>query len=108
MLEHKGYYGSVEYSAKDHIFHGKIALINDLITFEANNVKNLEKAFQESVDDYLETCQKVNKTPQKIFRGVFNVRIPALLHQKAYLKAKQLNISLNKFVQRAIKQEIDG
>ena len=46
MLQYKDYHGSVEYSAEDHVFWGKIEGIRDLITFEAIDVKGLEQAFQ--------------------------------------------------------------
>jgi predicted HicB family RNase H-like nuclease len=34
ILTYKGFIGSVNYSADDHVFFGKIEGINDLVTFE--------------------------------------------------------------------------
>jgi predicted HicB family RNase H-like nuclease len=61
ILQYKNYLGSVDYSDEDRVFHGKITMINDLITFEADSVSDLERSFRKSVDDYLCTCQKLNK-----------------------------------------------
>ena len=59
-LEHRGYCGTMEYSAEDNIFFGKILGINDLVLFEGDSVSELEIAFIDSVNDYLETCQELD------------------------------------------------
>ena len=53
--------GSVLYNPEDRVFHGKIEFINDLVTFEGRSVDELEAAFAEAVDDYLELCETVGK-----------------------------------------------
>ena len=53
MLKYKDFYGSVEYSAVDECFFGRIIGTTDLVTFEGNSVANLKKAFAEAVEDYL-------------------------------------------------------
>ena len=63
LLEYKGYNGRVEFSAEDMIFHGKIESINDLVTFEATSVEALRNEFKRTVDDYLETCKKLDIEP---------------------------------------------
>lgn len=45
-IEYKGYIGSVEYSSEDECFFGKLEMIDDLITFEADNAKEPEKNFK--------------------------------------------------------------
>lgn len=53
LMNYKDYYGSIEYSAEDEVFFGKIEFINDLVTFEATRVDELKKAFKESVEHYI-------------------------------------------------------
>ena len=106
-ITYKDYTGTVEYSSEDKTFFGSIAMINDLVTFEADNVKDLEKAFKESVDDYIETCKKLWKKAQKAFKWIFNVRIKWELHKKAYTAALKENISLNKFVENALEKSVE-
>jgi hypothetical protein len=54
VLTHKGFIGSIHFNSQDMVFHGKIESIADLITFEATTVEELENAFKEAVEDYLE------------------------------------------------------
>lgn len=60
-FEHKDYIGTVEYSTEDNVFYGKILDINDLLTFEGSSVAELEDAFKETVNDYLDTCKELDK-----------------------------------------------
>jgi predicted HicB family RNase H-like nuclease len=106
-MEYKGYIGSVSFSASDEVFHGKIHGINDLITFEGESVKELKKAFKGAVDDYLETCKELGKEPNKTFKGTFNIRLTAELHQKAAITALRKSISLNDFVRKAISYAVE-
>ena len=107
MLQYKEYHGSVEYSAEDHVFWGKIEGIRDLVTFEAIDVKGLEQAFQETIEHYLQMCQQHNRSPQKTFKGRFNVRIDPELHRQAVYAATQERVSLNEFVKMAIAHEVE-
>lgn len=56
MLEYKGYIGHAEYDAGAHAFHGEVLDTSDVITFQSDTASGLERAFRESVDDYLEFC----------------------------------------------------
>lgn len=105
-MTYKGYVGTVHYSEEDEIFHGKIGAINDLIMFEGTSVKELKKAFHEAVDDYLGTCEEMNREPQKPFKGSFNVRISPDLHRKAATKAVMMGVSLNQLVQKALEEKV--
>jgi len=105
-LSYKDYYGSVEYSAADECFFGKIIGINDLVSFEGGSVSELKKAFAEAVDDYIAMCAEIGKEPQKSYKGSFNVRIPPELHKEAAITATRIGISLNAFVEKAIYDQI--
>lgn len=106
VIQYNGYIGSVHFSAEDDCFFGKIEGINDLVTFEGQDVKELRKAFKHAVRDYNELCKKTGKTPLKSYKGSFNIRISPELHRKAVIKSKILGISLNQLVQKAIEKEI--
>lgn len=102
ILQYKGYYASVHFSAADEVFYGKILGINDLISFEGASVKELKTSFEEAVEDYLETCALISKTPDKTYKGTFNVRVPSALHKQAAVFAAVNNITLNEFVKKAL------
>ncbi len=86
VVEYKAYIGSVEYSSEDEVFHGKLEGIRDLVTYEGTDVESLKRAFHEAVDDYIETCQKKNKQPDRPFKGTFNVRVGRDLHRRGWNK----------------------
>lgn len=105
-IEYKGYIGSIEYSSEDKCFFGKLEMIDDLVTFEANTAQELEDNFHNSVDEYLETCQSLGREPRKTYKGVFNVRIDPELHKIVYHEALKAGISLNSFVKQALAREV--
>ncbi len=106
-LSHRGYFGTVEFNAADDVFFGKIHGINDLVTFEGKSVKELKKNFRDAVDDYLLTCAKLKKEPNKMFKGTFNVRLNPDLHQRAAITASRKSITLNDFVKKAISYALE-
>jgi predicted HicB family RNase H-like nuclease len=105
-LQYKGFLGSVYYAPEDECFHGTIEGIEDLVSFEGRSVAELKKSFQEAVEDYLELCRKAGKTPQKSYKGSFNIRISPDLHKRAVRKSISEGISLNQLVRRALEKEI--
>ncbi len=105
-IEYKGYIGSIEYSSEDKCFFGKLEMIDDLVTFEATTAIELEDNFHAVVEDYLETCHILGRTPQKTYKGIFNVRIEPELHKKAYQEALKAGVSLNSFVRQALAYKV--
>jgi predicted HicB family RNase H-like nuclease len=106
ILQYQGFFGSVHFSAEDECFFGKIEGISDLITFEGQNVLDLKKAFRDAVKDYKELCRLAGKPAHRSYKGSFNVRISPELHKMAVRKSLLLGISLNRFVQKAIEEEV--
>ncbi|WP_291857517.1 type II toxin-antitoxin system HicB family antitoxin [Marinilabilia sp.] len=105
-LEYKGYTGSIEYSKEDDLLYGKVLGINGLISYEGKTGSELEAGFKEVVDAYLSDCEEEGVTPEKPFKGSFNVRISAELHQKAALLAMENKMSLNNFVAESIREKV--
>lgn len=105
-LEYKGYTGSIEYSQEDNVLFGKVLGIKGLISYEGVTGKLLEEDFHEAIDTYLEDCKESGATPERPYKGSFNVRIPATLHQKAAQLAMELKTSLNSFVEDAIRSKV--
>lgn len=107
VIKYKDFIGSVHFDSEDEIFYGKIEGINDLVTFEGREVKELKKAFQEAVEDYMSICADLNKNPHKSFKGSFNIRINPELHRLAYQIATLEGVSLNQLIQDAISHEVN-
>ena len=102
LKKYKGYEGTAEVSVEDGVCHGKILFIQDLVTYEAETVGQLEMEFHAAVDDYLQSCQDIGKNPDKPCGGVFNVRVSPELHRQAILRSFADDLSLNEVVVRAL------
>ena len=103
LMEHKGYFGSVQYSDEDKTFHGRLEFIRALVTYEGTDVNSLRQVFEEAVSDYLLLCKEQGTSPEKPFRGTFNVRPGAELHRRAVLYAREKKINLNQLISEALK-----
>ncbi len=108
MMEYKGYIGKVEIDDEAGILHGEVINVRDVITFEGVSVDEIQKAFRESVDDYLDFCAQRGESPEKPFSGKFVIRLPAELHRKAYVQAKLEDKSLNGWVTEVLKSVLQN
>ena len=97
-MTYKGYEGIVRFEEEAGIFSGEVIDTRDVITFQGSSVKELKRAFQESVDDYLEFCAARGENPDKPFSGSFTVRLPPQLHRRVALEALRRGRSLNAYV----------
>ncbi len=103
-LTYKGYDGSVLYSAEDKLLHGKIVGIRDAVLYDGVDIPEVEKNFRGAVDEYLDFCKAEGKTPDKPFKGSFNIRISQDLHQRAAMYAEEHDLKLNAVVQEALRE----
>ncbi len=102
MLKYKGYVGHVTYDDEGKLFHGEVLGIRAVITFQGTTVEEIESAFKESVNDYLEWCQEREKEAEKPFSGRFNLRLSPDLHAQLTNAAKAHGVSLNVYIQTAL------
>ena len=108
ILEYKGYHARIEYDKDDQVLRGKIEGIGDLVTFESEDIKKIETEFHEAVEDYLDFCEEVGKTPEKEYKGSFNIRISPQLHKQLAMTAMKNGDTLNASVEKAIKRYVFG
>lgn len=94
-MMYKKYAARIEYSDEDKCFIGRIAGINDVVGFHGESVADLQIAFHEAVDDYLATCKKLGKAPQKPYSGHIMLRISPEVHARAAMIAEAHGMSLN-------------
>jgi len=64
-MRYKGYAGHVLFDADASILHGEVLGIGDVVTFQGDSVAEVEKAFRDSVDDYLAFCMGRGQPPEK-------------------------------------------
>jgi predicted HicB family RNase H-like nuclease len=108
FLHYDGYVGSVEFSEADNVLHGKVIGIKPLISFEGDTVKAITEDFHNAVDEYLDFCRRNGKKPAQSYKGSFNIRITPELHRKAVISAQTKGISLNAFVEEAIRRTLNA
>lgn len=106
MMTYQGYAARIEYSDDDGCFVGHIAGIRDVIGFHGESVAELRNAFIEAVDDYLATCEKLGRLPQKPYSGKVLLRIDPQLHAQAAALAEAQGKSLNAWTQEQIQRAV--
>jgi predicted HicB family RNase H-like nuclease len=104
IMTYKDYSARIEYDDEDGIFTGQIAGIRDGVGFHGETVDDLRAAFHEAVDDYIETCQRLGKAPQKAFSGQMMFRVKPEVHRKAALAAELSGKSLNQWAEEALER----
>jgi predicted HicB family RNase H-like nuclease len=102
LMTHKGYLAKIEYSDEDELFIGRLAGIDDVVGFHGDSVAELKAAFIEATEDYLDTCKKLGRKPQKTFSGKLVVRIEPEIHARAAIAAETEGKSLNAWIGDAI------
>ncbi|MCW8802446.1 MAG: type II toxin-antitoxin system HicB family antitoxin [Candidatus Bathyarchaeota archaeon] len=106
VMTYKGFIGSVHYAAEDRVFYGKVEGISHLISFEGRAVDELEKGFHYMVDEHIKDCKEKEIPLQKSYIGNLNIRLSPELHKKAALNAALKGISLNQYINDAIRKEL--
>ena len=96
-MSYKGYAARIEYSDDDGCFIGHVAGIRDVVGFHGDSVDELRAAFEEAVDDYLESCEKIGRTPQKPYSGKLMLRVPPELHAAVATAAEVNGKSINQW-----------
>lgn len=106
LLSYKGYIGSIEFSEEDGVFFGKVLGIRALISYEGTNAKELVEDFHAAIDDYLTLCADEGIEPEIAYKGSFNVRVSPELHRDAVMYALAHRMSLNSFVEHAMRSSL--
>lgn len=108
VLTHRGYSAIVEFDPDDLILTGRIAGIRDRVGFHADSAEGIANAFREAVDDYLETCVKLGKRPDRAYSGKVMFRVRPELHARIAAAAELSGQSLNQWGEAALEQATAG
>jgi predicted HicB family RNase H-like nuclease len=104
-MRYKGYAARIDFSVEDDCLVGHIAGIQDVVGFHAESVSELKQAFQESVDDYIQACEAINKIPQKPYSGKLMLRIPPEIHAAIATAAQLSGKSINQWATETLGRE---
>lgn len=101
-MKYKDYEATVKFDEDAKVFYGEVVNTRDVITFQGNSVEKLKRAFEDSVEDYLEFCRERGEEPNQPFSGKLIVQISPELHRQLNRKAKHSGKSLNSLVEESL------
>ena len=107
-MTYKGYTARVDIDARDNVLVGHLLGVRDIVGFHANDVAGLRVAFEEAVTDYLETCVKLGKSPEKPASGKLMLRIAPEVHSAALVAAQASGVSLNQWAAKVLQAAAHG
>lgn len=97
MMKYRGYVARIEYDEEDRIFAGRLAGIDDIVVFHGSTVDELETAFHESVDHYLEVSDRTGRPAQKPYSGKLMLRIDPEIHAAVATASQVQGKSINQW-----------
>ena len=62
-MRYKGYEAIVDFDEADGVLHGRTLGTRDVISFEADSAHEIERAFHEAIDDYIEQSEETGPEP---------------------------------------------
>jgi predicted HicB family RNase H-like nuclease len=97
-MTYKGYEAIVEFDEDAKVLAGEVINTRDVITFQADAADQIEQAFHDSVDDYIDFCKSNGEEPERPFSGTFTVRMSPEQHREIALEARKARKSLNSWI----------
>jgi len=94
-MMYNGYAARIHIDADDRIFSGRLAGIDDIVTFHGESVREFENEFRVAVDAYLEMSERLGKPAQKPYSGRVMLRVPSEIHAAVAVAADSCGKSLN-------------
>ena len=98
IKSYKGYVPDIWYEPDDNAFHALARGIKGVIHAEAENLEDIQKEFELSVDDYLEACADWGQEPQKPKSGNIAVRMAPEIHEMVATAATNDAVSINQWI----------
>ena len=109
-LTYKGFTAKIEFSADDNVFFGRLLGLKDIVGFHGETVEELKDSMRQSVDFYIETCEKEGKQMKKSYSGKVLFRLPDKLHAEIAEAATRRGKSINEWgkevLETAVKNEL--
>ncbi|MCZ4254745.1 type II toxin-antitoxin system HicB family antitoxin [Sulfitobacter sp. G21635-S1] len=111
MKPYKGYTASIWYESDDLLFHGTVEGIRDTVHFAGASAQELERAFRDSVDDYLNWCAEDGVEPNKPYSGRLAFRTTPehhrLISEAASAQARSINQWMDEVLEEAARKTLD-
>ena len=108
ILQYKGVFGTIEYSAEDACLIGELLNTdNAVIVYEGQSIEEITEMFHQAVDGYLELCQERNLQAENQYeKEDLQVHLDATLHKNAIKVAQMSGQSLKDFIVNAVEKAV--
>jgi predicted HicB family RNase H-like nuclease len=106
MMKYKGYLAKTEIDTESGLIFGEVIGPRDMITFQGKSVAEAVRAFQESVELYLQTCAEQGLEPERPYSGSIVVRTKPRVHRALVALAKARGQSLNELVDQVLTRTV--
>ena len=106
MMEYKGYHADIEFDADTNYWCGSLYGIRDLVMFGGETKEALEKDFHAAVEDYLEHCKEIGKTPNRELNLHRSFELKPELYKSLSAVAKNSGESLNSLIEKILSNYI--
>ncbi len=75
-------------------------------TFYGETIKDLEREFAVTIDEYLKVCKEKGQEPRKLYSGKLQLRLPPELHSEVAIKAAQSGESINSWITHTVEHAL--
>ena len=97
-MHHEGYIATIDLDEEAGLFHGEVVNTRNVLTFQGRTLKELMKAFADTIADYVAWCRERGKEPERPYSGHFTLRVSPELHRRVAVAAARAGKSVNGFV----------
>ena len=101
-INYRGYPALVDYDPEDRIFVGRLAGIDDIVVFHGTTVNELETAFHEIVDHYLEVSERRGIPAQEPATQTLTVHVPPDVYAAVTRAAELEGASIDNWAARRL------
>lgn len=103
-FQHKGYTARPTLDIEAGTITGTVLGLRDVIHFEGKTIRQAEKAFRDSVNDYLAFCAENDREPEKPKSGKLQLRLDPRVHWQIATEAEAAGVSLNDWIVQRLSQ----
>ena len=89
MMDYKGYKAQIDFDSEDGRFYGEVINVSERICFAGQSVTELKRAFEESVDDFLDCCASSGSEGPRPYTGRLAIHVNPAIHETIATAARR-------------------
>lgn len=108
MMEYKGYKAQIDFDEEDNLFYGEVINSDQGICFSGRSVDELRRAFEASVEDFIEWYRGQSGGPPIPYSGCLLIRLDPALHQSIAAQASSEGKPINTWIAERLGEVAQG